>query len=105
MMLCESVPSSSSESPLSSAWHECLLTCSGAESSAQANGDLALSDIQTYDAVISRRYDDAGEDICAKYSWAHTHDGNAVSKGDRDQCSEEGDQSSIETVTQAKVAT
>jgi len=79
-----------------------LLTCSGAERPTEADGDLALSDIQTYDAVVSRRYDDAGDDLCAKYAWAHAHDGNRVSKAKKDQYSEAGNQSSTETVIQGK---
>jgi hypothetical protein len=81
-----------------------LLTCSGAERSTLPEGDLTLPELQTYDAVLSRKTNKDGEDLCAKYSWVHSHVYPPVSGREKDGSSAEADDSSAETVTQAKVA-
>jgi hypothetical protein len=80
-----------------------VLTCSGAERSTLPEGDLTLPELQTYDAVLSRKTNEDGEDLCAKYSWVHSHVYPPVSGREENEFSVEADKSSTETVTQAKM--
>ncbi len=80
-----------------------MLKCSGLDKSRRAGSDLTLSEVQTYDAIISRRFNKKGEDLCAKYSGFHSHDDTPVTGREEDGFSVEGDKSSTGTVVPAKV--